>query len=168
MERPEWSYKIDRTEYTDEIFSRIGRLLYKATSFESYCRIASARILSIDNVNILEDPQAFEQFLEKLQKTVLTHHVQRIQKSFDYEQMNELFKEAIIARNSLAHDLTLGLEHIFGDEDKEDQLEWTINDYTNKIVQAEYHAILVSCILFKTEFPRTTYVDENINWVLND
>ena len=39
MTIPEWAYEIERTEYSDQIFSSIGRLLYHGTRYEEYCRL---------------------------------------------------------------------------------------------------------------------------------
>lgn len=165
---PEWINQIENTIYSDKIFSKIGRLLFKASRFESYCKIASSVILAKTNPEILSNNLAFDEFLKTLEEKWLNENITNIKSVLTIQEIKGHLTSARKSRNALCHELTLGLENIFCDSIKEKELEKVIELHTKNIVTGEYYSILIACILTKEILPTMNYIKENIEWVLAD
>lgn len=166
--RPEWSYQIERTEYSDSIFGKIGRLLHVATVFESYCKSIYIILTVKPNPNFLSDTTEFDKFGDELSKLNLNGYINKSFKSPESKGVKDVLHLARKGRNEIAHELTNSLNHFFGNEEKEHELEQWIEKLTIDIVEGEYLCIWILRILTKDLMPNESFKKNRIEWVLND
>jgi hypothetical protein len=164
---PEWANEIERTEYVDEIFSRIGRLLHKANSFESYCKGVSTMLDLKSNPGLRSEENGFEAFLKKIEWKSLGKYIETAAGYFQNQSLTQILKTAKEARNEIAHELTLSLEHVFGNQEAEKRLEAKILDLAKKVVVGEYICIGFTASINKEEPPNLNYLDRTMNWILD-
>jgi hypothetical protein len=167
LNRPDWTYTIERTIYTDDIFGVIGRLLYMATKFESNCNAFIGLTNAKSNPHILHDDKAFERFIKQINKSTLGNNIIDINKKLGVQSIESVLTKAKDIRNQIAHELTLGLEHKFGNIDRENEIEDTLKGLASDIVIGEYITTLLLCNLNKEEYPKYYSIKKNIGWVLN-
>lgn len=165
--QPEWTYKIERTEYTDMIFGRIGRLLYVGTLFESYCKVIYYKIHLSNNPDLLSNSGDFEKFLLDLEKTNLYNSINKTFKSPESKGVKEILHAARLARNEVAHDLTTSLHHVFVKTDEEEELEKKIASLSFSIVRGELLCIDILTIFFKEEHYKLD-IQERIDWIIQE
>lgn len=145
----------DRSEYSDELYSVVGRALTVATHYDMNCK-ALANTLSIrENANLLDDQDAFNHLLEQLCKrqlrTSIDTFTSRIRKALKRggasPEIIEAFgatifqflKEGCESRNYIAHDLAAGISrNINQDSFRKGFLE-TTREHIKKIVKADFY-----------------------------
>lgn len=160
---PEYSNNFESTEYTDKIFSSIGRLLYVANIFESYCKVIYTKIKFTDNPELLIDSTKFKKFIKEVQIITLNN---AINKTFnDNSIIKKTLNEARNSRNIIAHELTKDLNNIFEDINREKHLENEITDLANKIVEGEILCIEILTKIFKEQNIKINK-HKRIEWIL--
>lgn len=166
--RPEWSYQIERTEYSDIVFSKIGRLLHVANVFESYCKSIYSLLTIKHNPNFLSDAIEFDKFSKELTKLNLNGYINKSFISPESKGVKDVLHLAREGRNEVAHELTNSLNHTFSYHEREVELEQRISKLTNDIVEGEYLCIWILSILTKEQKPNESFKENRVEWVLND
>ena len=174
----------DRSEYTDELYSVIGRALTVATHYDTNCK-ALANTLSIrKNTNLLNNETAFNNLLEKLSKRQLGPSIDtftsRIRKALKQggssPEIIEAFEATIFqflkkgreSRNFIAHDLAAGISReINNDSFREGFLKIT-REHIERIAKADYYiSVFVENHINKTEINPSieSYIKRMCDWV---
>lgn len=166
--RPEWSYQIERTEYSDMVFSKIGRLLHVATVFESYCKSIYSLLTLKLNPNFLSDAIEFDKFSKELTKLNLNGYINKSFISPESKGVKDVLHLAREGRNEVAHELTNSLNHTFSYHERELELEQRIDELAKNIVEGEFLCIWILSILTKDEAPNEKFKLNRLEWIIND
>lgn len=174
----------DRSEYTDELYSVVGRALTMATHYDRNCK-ALANTLSIrDNANLLNDQNAFNLLLENLSKRQLAVSIDtftsRIRKALKKGGVSpeiieafdatvfQFFKEGRESRNYISHDLATGISReINNDSFRESFLKIT-REHIEKIAKADFYiSVMVENYVNKTQLHPSpeSYTKRICDWV---
>jgi len=126
----------ERTECADKVFAAIGRALTLATRFEASCRGLSAilRVKGPSN-NILDSEQSLKQFSAKLYRMDLGQHIKYLAPSEN--KLWQLLNRARIARNEIAHEITLGLDGQSGLAESENDRISRLRKLSHVIAEAD-------------------------------
>src|SRR6185503_9177436 len=112
-----FSLPTERTEFSDALYSAIGRGLAFGTQFEANCR-ALALLVGVKN-RVTSDagfslsrPEDLDALVNNLQKKRLFDHITVVCRDLGIDsESRTILQKGREARNALAHELTLGLEH---------------------------------------------------------
>jgi len=105
----------ERTEFSDECYGAFGRALYVAQHFEANCR-ALATLLDVKkarasgDVGSLDDPE-FIEFISGLWNRSLGSNINILRNYGFPGDVCSLLDKARGARNVVAHEIALGIEH---------------------------------------------------------
>ena len=163
----------DRTEYSDEIFSIIGRALTTATRFDSTCKTL-ARIplykISLFTKHELSSNE-YDQIIKKISNNY--KNLNRAIKSLKLnENIETVLTSARESRNELIHETTLGIGEGFDNMDNVD-----LSNYLNQVKKLAHQIIkgyvLISYIISMhnkdsaAEYLLSeSYENKYLNWVM--
>ena len=112
-----FSLPTERTEFSDAIYSAIGRGLTFATKFEANCRnlalLVGVKNRAISDVTFsLSRQEDLDALVNDLQKKRLFDHITVVCRDLGIDsETRVVLQKGRVARNAFAHELTLGLEH---------------------------------------------------------
>ena len=98
----------ERTNWADAHYSVVGRALTFATRFERLCRALHVYIGLKENKGFLESEEEVIKLVNRLHKLRLVDHVTAIAR--DESELKNILDKARLARNEIAHDITIGLD----------------------------------------------------------
>ena len=99
----------ERTAWGDAHYSVIGRALTFATRFECLCRSLNILLGVKENKSILDSEEEIIEFVDRLYKLRLVQHISSI--AGDENQLKNILDKGRRARNEIAHETTIGLDH---------------------------------------------------------
>ena len=152
---------------------KIGRALYVATRFESYCRTLNILLGAKSSVNkgdlSLGSDNQVKEFMNKILKLTLNKHVKSILKSLNLnEDISKLIFNAKNARNYIAHEITLGMEQSIENDVSFWEVKYKeIDDSLIKILDVEFFIILMMALVTHDDLPPKNYIEKNKLWVLS-
>ena len=171
---PPFFYYLTKTSSeVNNIFVKIGRALYVATRFESYCRSLNFLLDAKSSTNkgdlSLGNDDQVNKFVNKIQKLSLNKHIKSILNSLNLgDDISKLIFNANGARNYIAHEITLGMEqNIENDASFWEAKYKEIDDSITKILSAEFVVILMIALVTHEDLPPTNYIEKNKLWVLS-
>ncbi|MCK4235453.1 hypothetical protein KAX75_13580 [candidate division WOR-3 bacterium] len=176
MSIPFWVIERERTQFSDNTFSMVGRALTVATEFESNIRnlssILSLKLQVRSNEFILNDKEYLNKFISKIQKKPLGIQVEKINKKLDFPfDLFKLIYEAKETRNDIVHELTLGIEHNIETDEGRKFIVETLTEKISKIAKANIIIIYIICLETNKEKPTVQYINSYgemiLNWVLH-
>ncbi len=170
MEKPPipfWAITIDESEYVDGLFIALGRLLFKAQSFERLCKAAIvAHNIAIDPNAVLNNDQALRTFAKNIEQKSLGNHIGTTANPiFNSQYIWQVLDAAKKARNRVAHDITISLEDILGHLEKEKKLEMEVVSIAQAIVKGEHLCILLVALFTNDFIPDKSYIDRTVRWI---
>lgn len=143
----------ERTEFSDGVYSMIGRALAVASRFEVSCK-ALALLLGIRQHDpasgsfSLTNPQDLEALIAEIRKRRLFQQIELVVAHLKLpEEATRLFHAARNDRNFVAHDLTVGIDHLL----KADQHANTLKSELAVRVRRLAMADLAVCLLLLKE-----------------
>lgn len=153
-----FDFNFERTEFSDENYSIVGRALTIATKFEKEVQaIANFLKLKADPL-VLFDDKGFAEFIEKLER----HH-NNLKNTIDQLKfdtpLNDLLTTAKNSRNFIAHDLTIGLEITSETDIGRQGIINDLKQHIGNIAEAEKFLLTVFCIINKEQLPNKGYFD---------
>jgi hypothetical protein len=174
---PFYHFETERTLFSDDTYSMIGRALTFATYFESICKMFSGLIdvkLNYRHPKFsLENDQQFKKFLKYFERKRLCDHIKKISTYYNFcetENIISTLNKAKAARNFIAHELTLGIENIIEKDEGRKYIIEALTEYISKIAKANLILIILICFETHEEIPTTEYVkkynDMILEWVL--
>jgi len=166
-----------RTEFSDDMYSMIGRALTVANRFESSCR-ALALLLGIRKQNSADGFSVTQRgHLESLVGAISRHKLfQQIETLVGHfglpRDAKQLFHSARDDRNFIAHDLTLGIDRLAESEDYVKSMRADLAVRVERLAMVD----LVVCLLMilETDATRPTtrfisdYAEKVKRWVCYD
>lgn len=165
------SAPVGRTQWNDEHFAAIGRMLTLATRFENGCK----HILNFAKVVSTMKIEESELELERvLQKTNLNNSIQHIVQNLDRLDpelnISQILIDARLARNSVAHELTFLLAEL--DDFDENYIESSLKPLVITIARADFYVSIMNDILSDIGVPQqnaikllNSYIDTWVDWV---
>ena len=98
--------EFERTEFSDETYSVIGRGLAYAQKFEGDCQALGSLLGMKEGSVSLDDEQSFEDFVNKVYRQSLGKHVREIAKRLELPRNTRRKLDlARRARNCIAHEI---------------------------------------------------------------
>ena len=170
---PFYYYLKDTSQEVNDIFVKIGRALYVATRFESYCRTLNILLDLKSNVNkgelSLENDDQVNKFVNNILKSSLHKHIIFILELFHFNSdIPKLIFNAKNARNYIAHEITLGMEQSTENDASFLEVKYKeIDDSITKILDAEFIIINIIALATHDNLPPTNYIEKNKLWVLS-
>ncbi len=145
-----FSLPTERTEYSDRIYSAIGRALTFAIQFEGNCR-ALAVLFGIRREASrltpefsLSNPEDLAALANKLSERQLFHHIDAICRGLRLaEEGQTILRKGREGRNALAHDFTFGIERQIETEEAQANILQDLSACVKDIALAD----LVICLL---------------------
>ena len=170
---PFFYYLTETSQEVNDIFVKIGRALYVATRFESYCRTFNILLDLKSSANkgdlSLEDDDQVNKFVNKILKSSLHNHIIIILESLNHNNdISKLIFNAKNARNYIAHEITLGMEQSIENDASFWKVKYKeIDDSITKILNAEFIIINMIALVTHGNLPPTNYIEKNKLWVLS-
>ena len=163
----------ERTEFSDECYGALGRALYVAQQFEAKCR-ALTTLLDVKigratrEVGSLDDPE-FQDFVNDLWKRKLATNITQLKKYGLPGEISSIFDRARRARNSIAHDITLGIGHKIEKDKGRREILTEIEQCVRDIANADEVIALLIHTVTHEPIPMPGYLekyeDEVARWV---
>lgn len=163
--------EFERTHYSDDLYSAVGRTLTIATRFENNCKSLSLLLGMKSNKNFLSDDIEFNKLIKKLINQKLFDDINTI--SGNSKELSSILNLAREARNRIAHELTIGLDCLLDTLPKEKlcNLEADMNDIINKIAEGDLVTSFLITKLTNEVLPNndflTNYKDNIVQWVID-
>jgi hypothetical protein len=172
----------ERTEYSDELYSLIGRALTIATHYEQNCK-ALAYMLNIrDNAHLMDDKEQFEKLLKKLLKWQLKQSIDKFTSAIREGDLsievaealeNTIFRflhEGREARNTIVHELASGISKQIGDDDFRGPFLEMTKGLVAKVAKADFFIVgFIETQINEVDIAPSldSYVTRVVNWVCN-
>lgn len=99
---------LERTEISDAYFAIFGRALTIATRFDAGCRTLGILVGIKNAPEILESEEVLKKFANRITKQKLWDHINNL--TTKGAEPWDTLNKARIARNEIAHEITLGLD----------------------------------------------------------
>jgi hypothetical protein len=165
-----------RTEFSDDVYSMIGRALAVANRFESNCK-ALALMLGIrkqdSDIFSITRQQDFESLIAAIRGRQLFQQIETLVAHFELPgEVKQLFHSARDDRNFIAHDLTLGIDRGAESEDYVETMRVDLAVRVERLAMADL-AVCLTMILETDETVPTSkfisaYVGAVKRWVCYD
>jgi len=145
----------ERTMCGNAHYSAIGRALTIATRFESLCKVLNTMLGVKEDRNVLESEEDVQRFVTRFYNQRLAKHITSIAAGED--QFRTLLDKARLARNEIAHDITLGLDRMI-DNDPEliERLRILIDD----LAKADRTLSFILSILTNEHLPVPEFLEK--------
>ena len=166
-----------RTIYGDDLYSIIGRALTVSTRFEAMCKMLNTMFHVKSKHGILESEEQISVLVNKIRSSPLARHIKEIAKvnknAIGFDGLRDLLDAARIARNEIAHEITLGLDMCIDsiEEDKITDLKIELEKSIKSIAQADKIISLIVSIVTHEPIPSgdflESYPDRLKSWVID-
>ena len=153
-----------------QCFISLGRLLALSQRVESGCRSLALHVKMRLDPSPLESEEALREFCDAVWKQKLHQHVAYLASLYGSEfQLCEILNAARIARNEVAHDVTLGFEHWAYDESVMSRESKGIRELATIFARADHLLCTIASVLSKEPLLRgeanRSYQDRLVAWV---
>ncbi len=113
----------ERSDFSDEVYSMIGRALTLASRFEASCKalalLMGIRRRSSDGSFSLSRVEDLESLVSKISERRLFQEIKSVVECLNFpEDAKKLFHAARADRNFVAHELTFGIEHLLESDEE--------------------------------------------------
>lgn len=160
----------ERTEHSDEIFGIIGRALVIATRFDSMCKALACAM----NLKFPARLKAISDYdFDSLAEIILKKHdtLHKSINGLDFpDDISVILHDARKARNTIAHDLAIGMEGCIDSKIDEEEFLKEVSEYMFDLTHGD---LLISMLMqeFNGESPMRpelvpSYKDKIVSWVI--
>jgi len=170
----------ERTEFSDECYGALGRALHVAQNFEANCK-SVALLLGIKTAVVkgelraLDDPQ-FGDFVDSLRRKSLGRHIAKLRQCGISDEFYQTLDSARKARNTIAHEIALGIEHRVEDREGKRKMLADLGALVRPMAEGDKLIGCLGQLLTNEPVPTAQYLarypDEVVEWVctgyLND
>ena len=161
----------DRTQFTDDIFSKLGRAIIISANFENKCKML-ATCISLKKSNIFESEDNFKVFTDKLLKSTLFKSINNVQTVLDIDVSYLNFGR--VARNEIVHEFSKYLDLRLNRAKNSDivLIQNELLELVQKIAKADLIISFLLTISNKVQLPNNQFLksyESNItNWVMTN
>ena len=156
--------EFERTEFSDETYSVIGRALTYAQKFEGDCK--ALRLLleevsgSMRSADLFEDEESFKEFVVRLHDQTLYAQVRAISKRLQLPgDIEGILQAARSRRNAIAHEICLGIQGDIESDGGQQRVVQDIAAATRRIAEAHVVVLVGICELTDKSLPTKKYLD---------
>jgi hypothetical protein len=159
--------------WSQPCFVSLGRLLALSQRVESHCRTLALHIkLRLAGPSPLESEAALRAFSESLWKQTLNEHVTYLTNFYGSEpELHAILDRARIARNEVAHEVSLGFEHWAYDESLMLEERDRIRELAVTLARADHLTCTIASVLSNEPLPvgeaYRKYPERLTEWVCN-
>ena len=159
--------------WSQPCFVSLGRLLALSQRVESHCRTLALHIkLRLAGPSPLESEAALRAFSESLWKQTLNEHVTYLTNFYGSEpELHAILDRARIARNEVAHEVSLGFEHWAYDESLMLEERDRIRELAVTLARADHLTCTIASVFSKEPLPvgdaYRKYPERLVEWVCN-
>lgn len=155
------------TESTEEIHAILGRSLIIATRFDNLCGTAAKHIRMKESLAIVLDNEKFDEFIDKLfsKFTNLNNNINSLPVE---QEFKGILHKARIARNEIAHELTIGMIGCLDLKIDTSNLKHHLSNLIKTISEGDYLISTFLSILNQDPLPNISsshYKNKTVNWV---
>jgi len=161
----------NRTQFTDEMFSQLGRAIIISTNFENKCKMLST-FINFKKSNLFENEDNFKNFTEKLLKSTLNQSIKNVQTVLDIK-INDL-NAGRLARNEIVHDFPKYLDEKMNRSDNSDivLIKNELLELVQKIAKADLIISFLLNVCNKEQLPNNQFLKNYENsisqWVIKN
>jgi hypothetical protein len=150
----------ERTVWSDAHYAAIGRALTFATRFEALCKTLNTMLSVKSERSSLDSEDDIRYFVECIYKCSLAQHITSI--AGDENILKFVLNNARIARNKIAHEITLGLDRSIDSipEPYVQNLMIQLKEIANTIAEADRIVSLISSIVTHENVPNHEFLEE--------
>jgi hypothetical protein len=151
-----------RTEFSDDVYSMIGRALAVANRFESNCK-ALALMLGIrkqdSGIFSITRQQDFESLIAAIRGRQLFQQIETLVAHFGLPgEAKQLFHSARDDRNFIAHDLTLGIDRGAESEDYVETMRVDLAVRVERLAMADLAVCLIMILETDETVPTSKFI----------
>lgn len=155
------------TENTEELHAILGRSLIIATRFDKLCDHTAKFIDIKQSFAILSESDEFDDYVNKLfnKFSTLNDNIKSLPLG---QPEKDILHNARIARNEIAHSLTIGLTGCLDTKIDEHNFKAQVSNLVSKVAAGDYLISTLLSILNKDHLPIYTdsyYIQKIIDWV---
>lgn len=157
----------ENTENTEELHAILGRSLIVATRFDKLCDHTAKFIDIKKSFAFLSDAAEFDDYVNILFKkfSTLNDNIRSLPLG---QPEKDILHNARIARNEIAHSLTIGLTGCLDAKIDEHNFKAQVSDLVSKVAKGDYLISALLSILNKNPLPTYTdsfYIQKILGWV---
>lgn len=159
-----WRGEIEKSEYSNRMFSKIGRLLYIGSIFELNCKLIDTRLTlnKMGKEKENKDKTGEELFFDLYEKTTLNNSINRVFK--EGGGLREILHNGRLVRNEIAHLLLVEFSIVSTREDKQKEFEEKLKEKAFSLVRAYLVSLDVLDNLLKNE-PTESDINSLLDWI---
>jgi len=152
-------------------YAALGRLLAYATRFEWNCRGLSKIIAIRENREIVDaPPEERAIFMNKLEMALASHIKRLVPRFVEIPGLSieNVFDNAKAARNTVAHEVALNIEHRVQDPFRREQLLTNLTELAKQLAVADMFVCAAISIINQDPLPTfgsTEYENKIASWV---
>jgi hypothetical protein len=173
-----FEFSFERTYFSDDGYSIVGRALAYAVKFEDHCRALNILMSAMKQRRLrtfsFDDNASFQLFLNGLEKLTLNEHISQILRSlepvegFPEDMVNQLHAGRT-GRNQIVHEVCLGIEQDIETDGARERLIKHVSDAVRNVAEANSLVLLFTCGLTGEPVPTSQYLkaypDRVVRWV---
>lgn len=167
--------EFERTEFSDGVYGVAGRALAYAQMFEHDCRALNLLIQVRTRVRTgalsLDDQKSLDAFIVRIHGLSLRDHLAEFVEYSGLRDLAVVFNEARDGRNSIAHDMCVGIQRDVEAEVGRQRLVREAAAHIRRIAEAHLAVLLLVSIENRQSPPARhyleNYADRVVNWVSN-
>ncbi len=150
----------ERTAWADAHYAAIGRALTFSTRFEANCKVLNI-LLGVKNT--LGSEEDIKDFVERTNRLMLNKHISSI--VGNNNELKDILDKARLARNEIAHELTLGLYHFIDTlpESHIQEIIESLKELIKSIAEADRIISLILSIETNEQIPSPKFLKEYPN-----
>ncbi len=159
----------ERTECGDSHFAAVGRLLTLATRFERICKTITVLVEINNDTSLIDSEQKLESFISKLYRMDLAIHLTSF--GFDDNSVSTILTNARLARNKVAHVVSIGLDGCLDEVPKQKifDLNAQILELASQIAEGDkvisFAMSLLTNEVLPTQMHLKSYSNRLVDWV---
>ena len=173
MHHTSFDFDFDRTAFSDDNYSVVGRALTLAQKFEGDCKALNSLFRTKSAVEtgelLLDDEDAFTEFTIRLHKLSLGKHLHQLAQYSEITALTQVFDKARTSRNFIAHDLCLGIQRVVETEEGRGALIRDVRQATRNISVAHLTVLILMAYQNDEVLPSSdylqSYLDRVTDWV---
>ena len=163
----------ERTVFSDETYSVIGRALAYAQKFEGDCKalrgLVEAKTGKLHR-ELFDDDAAFTQFVNAIHKQCLHKQIKEIVGRLQLPgDIDAALQTARQRRNEIAHEMCLGIQWDIETDDGRKRLVDEMSRSVREIAEAHQLVLAIACALTREDLPAphylNSYCDRVVEWV---
>jgi len=161
----------ERTAWSDAHYSVIGRALTLATRFEALCRSLHVYIGLKEYKGILESEEEVIKLVTNLGRLKLVQHIRAIVR--DEGELKSILDKGRLARNEIAHKLTIGLDHLIDTlpDNHINELMERLRKLVSELAEADRAISFIISVVSHESLPTDQFLSNYLkmieNWVMD-